>query len=80
MNIIHYMCNHEIHFTSVPCNDIYAIEATSSYKRDLTGVKTEYVTMHVMKSHFSRVMERVRDPRFSFKSTRVIELRLTCKC
>ena len=39
--------------------------------------KSEYITMTVMKSHFSRVMERVRDPRFSFKSTRVIELRLT---
>ena len=49
-------------------------------KRDLIGVKRQYVTMHAINSHFSRVMERVRDPRFSFKSTRVIELRLTCKC
>ena len=30
-----------------------------------------------MRSHFSRVTERVRDPRFSLRSTRVIELRLT---
>ena len=33
--------------------------------------------MFAMRSHFSSVMERVRDPRFSFKSTLVIEPRLT---
>ena len=41
MNIIHYMCNRDIHFTSIPCNDIYTIEATSSCKRDLMGAKRE---------------------------------------
>ena len=33
--------------------------------------------MFAMRSHFSSVMERVRDPLFSFRSTLVIEPRLT---